>query len=79
MSRTTFYNKVKILTGLTANNYVTDFKIKKATKMLLNKDLPIQEIAFELGYVSQRYFSTVFKQQTGLTPTQYREKHEKLS
>jgi signal transduction histidine kinase/DNA-binding response OmpR family regulator len=73
MSRTTFYNKVKILTGLTANNYLIDFKIKKAKNLLQKHNLPIQEIAFELGFVSQRYFSTVFKQHTGKTPTEHRE------
>lgn len=72
MSRSSFYNKVKLVTGMSANVFLNDYRIKKAIEMLGNKDTPIVEIAMSLGFVSQRYFSTVFKQFTGKTPTQYR-------
>lgn len=72
MSRTSFYNKVKAVTGMSANVFIVDFKIKKASHMLQYQDLSINEIAMDLGFVSQRYFSTVFKQITKKTPTQYR-------
>lgn len=72
MSRTSFYTKVKIVTGMSANAFITDYKIKKAAHMLHHSDMTIQEIAMDLGFVSQRYFSTVFKQKLGKTPTQHR-------
>ena len=72
MGRTTFYNKVKAITGLSANAFIVDYKVKKAFNLLQHTDLPIIDIAMMLGFTSQRYFSTVFKQHTGTTPTQVR-------
>ena len=72
MSRSSFYNKVKVITGLSANVFLNDYKIKKATVLLRDPEIQIQEISMQLGFVNQRYFSTVFKQITGKTPTQFR-------
>lgn len=72
MSRSSFYTKVKLVTGMSANAFVTDYKIKKVIPMLRDPRKTIQEIAMQVGFVNQRYFSTVFKQMTGKTPTQYR-------
>lgn len=72
MSRTSFYTKVKLVTGMSANTFLTDYKIKKATYLLTHSELSILDIASELGFENQRYFSTVFKQITKKTPTQYR-------
>lgn len=72
MSRTSFYNKVKLVTGMSANAFVIDYKIKQAILLLHNHENTIQEISLQLGFINQRYFSTVFKQITGKTPTQYR-------
>ena len=72
MSRSSFYNKVKVITGLSANVFLNDYKIKKATLLLRDPEIQIQEISMQLGFVNQRYFSTVFKQITGKTPTQFR-------
>ena len=72
MSRTSFYNKMKIVTGMSVNVFITDYKIKRACLLLRQSNLSIQDISSQLGFVSQRYFSTVFKQVTEKTPTQYR-------
>ena len=72
MSRATFYNKVKAVTGMSANTFFIHFKIKKACLLLQNPKLSINDIALEVGFNNQRYFSTVFKQITGKTPTRYR-------
>lgn len=73
MGRTSFYTKIKAVTGLSANEFIIDLKIKRAMEMLEKSDETILEIAMKLGFVSQRYFSTVFKQNTGKTPSQYRQ------
>ncbi len=73
MSRATFYSKVKSVTGMSVNNFITNRKINRAVELLNNEALTICDIAHEVGYSNQRYFSTVFKQVTGKTPTQYRQ------
>ena len=46
---------------------------EKAIELLTHTPLSINEIADQTGFSTARYFSTVFKQHTGLSPSQYRE------
>lgn len=73
MSRTTLYSKVKVLTGLGINDYINRLRIEKATELLIHSDFNINEISDEVGFTYPRYFSTVFKQIKGVTPTQFKE------
>lgn len=75
MSRTSLYNKARILTGMGINDYINKFRTERAVWLLINTDMSITDITDEIGYTYQRYFSMMFKRSTGLTPTQYREKH----
>ncbi|MGL4851622.1 MAG: hybrid sensor histidine kinase/response regulator transcription factor [Phocaeicola sp.] len=72
MSRSSLYNKLKALTDMGVNDYITKFRIEQAIKLLMDNELPINEISDVVGFSTSRYFSTVFKQHTGLTPTQYK-------
>lgn len=72
MSRASLYNKMKQLTGMGVNEYVNKYRVTMACALLEKTDKPIADIAFETGFTSQRYFSTVFKAATGQTPTSYR-------
>ena len=47
-------------------------RVHKAKRQLMLGQRSVGEIAFELGFSSSQYFSTVFRQETGLTPTEYR-------
>jgi two-component system response regulator YesN len=51
---------------------ITQMRIKKAIQLLNATDLPIHEIAEQLGYDTQHYFSTAFKKVVGVSPNQYR-------
>lgn len=52
--------------------YLVSFRISQAKKLLEDQSLMVYEIAQLVGYSSKAYFSTVFKQHTGLTPKEYR-------
>lgn len=73
LSRTTLYRKMQSITGMGINIYVNRQKIAKAQAAMEQSDLSIAEIASSVGFADQRYFATVFKQITGLSPTRYRE------
>lgn len=73
LSRAGLYNKLKALTGMGANDYITKLRIERAAWLLKHTALSINEIADQTGFSTARYFSTVFKQQTGCSPTQYKE------
>jgi AraC-like DNA-binding protein len=47
-------------------------KLIEARQLLINTNLSISEIGYELGYNEKAYFSRVFTKKTGLTPTDFR-------
>lgn len=73
MSRAALYAKVKAIVGYGVNDFINEVKVKKAMALLKNTNIPIVEIASMLGFSSQSYFSTLFKQITKRTPTAYRQ------
>lgn len=75
MSRTSLYNKIKELTGMGANDYINRRRIDKATVLLIQSDISITEISEQVGFTYQRYFSTLFKEMKGVTPSQFRAQH----
>ena len=63
-------------TGSTILQYILDVRISHARKILINTDLPLSVVAEKVGFSSNTYFSTYFRQSTGLSPTQFRKKHK---
>lgn len=57
--------------GIPPMKYVNTIRIENA-KQALKSDTPIAQIAALVGFMEQKYFSTVFKRETGLTPSEYR-------
>jgi AraC-like DNA-binding protein len=72
MSRASLYNKMKNITGLGIIEYINKYRIAAACSLLIETGKSIVEVAFETGFTSQQYFSTVFKQATDKTPSNYR-------
>lgn len=58
--------------GMSIMAYLTQKRISKATVLLKNTDIPVQEISAKVGYLDALYFSKVFKRINKLSPTQYR-------
>lgn len=62
----------KEMTTKTPVEYVTLYRIEKASRKLLNTDMSVTAIAFSCGFNDLSYFIKTFKQIKGITPTQYR-------
>ena len=77
MSRASLYNKLKALTDMGANDYINKFRMEQAILLITGTEMSFTEIAEKVGFTTSRYFSTTFKQYTGETPTQYKEKHKR--
>lgn len=75
VSRASLYKKLKALTGMGASDYINKIRIERAIQLLTHSSLSITEIADQTGFSTSRYFSTIFKQCVGCSPTQYREEH----
>ena len=73
MSRATLYGKTKSLIGIGVGDYVARRRLEAACVLLEQTALPIQEVSARCGFSNQRYFSTVFKNAKGMTPSAWRE------
>ncbi|GGE30301.1 hypothetical protein GCM10011391_06100 [Pullulanibacillus camelliae] len=58
--------------GLNFINFLHEVRIRHACSLLLSTDMPVTDIAAEVGYQSFNTFSRVFRQRKRLTPTAYR-------
>lgn len=57
----------------TATEVIMDRAILEIKRMLTDKQLAVSEVASAVGYDDYSYFSRVFKKQTGLSPTEFRD------
>lgn len=78
VSRTTLFNKMNNLVGASTNKYIRRIRIDMAKEMLAKTNKSVGIIAEETGFSESQYFSTVFKQETGMTPSQYKDSLRKL-
>lgn len=58
--------------GMSIVEYITKTRLEMAQKILLETNLPIQEIANMVGYSDYAYFTRVFKKETGCSPRRFR-------
>ena len=59
--------------GITPTDFIRNVRLKRAAQLLANTQLPINEIADRVGFITARNFSTQFKKMYGVTPSEYRE------
>ena len=59
-------------TGYAPQKYLIMFRMKRAKQLLKDSDIPIQHVGYSVGYNDPLSFSKVFKQETGMSPTDYR-------
>lgn len=72
VSREYVSRKFKQEHGINFSDYVANVRIEKAKLLLQNPHLKLSQIAEMVGIHDVKYFSKVFKKQTGLTPNDYR-------
>ena len=73
VSRAWLSRSFKAMTGKTIKEYVTDLRISHAKDLLTQTPFPISEVAAACGYQNPLFFSRMFKQVTGVSPTEWRE------
>ena len=62
----------KAYTGFSPNQYLIELRINKAKDLLRTTNMPINEVGFEVGFQSHYYFSKLFKEKSGQTPSDWR-------
>ena len=69
---TSFIHYCKHLKNMTPLQYLTQLRLEKAVKLLLEKpEMKVINIAFECGFNSSQYFATVFRSRYKCTPREY--------
>jgi len=73
MSTSSFYQYFKERTGQTFINYLNDYRLQYAKRLLETKRMKVVAVAEVSGFGDVSYFNRYFKQKTGVTPTEYME------
>lgn len=71
MSRSSFYNKLKALTGQSPIDYIKIIRLKRAAELLKEGKYSISEIAEMTGFCDSKYFREVFKKHFNVSPSRY--------
>jgi signal transduction histidine kinase/ligand-binding sensor domain-containing protein/DNA-binding response OmpR family regulator len=77
MSQSTLYRKIKSLTGLSLTSFIRSIRLKKAAHLILNSDLNLSQISYEVGFNDYKYFKISFEKQFKCLPSKYKEKMTK--
>ncbi|HKO78829.1 MAG TPA: nickel-binding protein [Chitinophagaceae bacterium] len=71
MSKSQLYRKTIVLSGLSPNILLKEFRLDKARELLKNKRFTISQATFDSGFTSPSYFTKCFKKKFGLLPEAY--------
>jgi signal transduction histidine kinase/ligand-binding sensor domain-containing protein/DNA-binding response OmpR family regulator len=74
VSRSVFFKKLKMLTGLAPIEFIKEMRMKRAVQLIETGEFNMTQISYMVGINDPRYFSKCFKQKLNMTPTEYREK-----
>ena len=72
LSLSTFKRRFKKEFENSPTNYINDKRLEKARELLSITDLPINEVAYEVGFQDSLYFTRLFKKKIGIPPSIYR-------
>jgi len=78
MGRTVFFNKLKGLLGISPIEFIKETRIKRAAQLLETGSYNVSEVSFQIGMNDARYFSKCFKQKYGVTPSEYKNRQNKV-
>ena len=69
ISRSQLHRKLKAITDQNATDFIRDFRLEKAMEMLKNQEGLVSEVASRVGFSNEKYFSTIFKEKFGVSPS----------
>lgn len=72
LHRSHLYRKLQSITGQTPIDFMRTIRLKRAAQLLKDSRYNISEIAYMVGFNTIKYFNKYFKEEFGMTPTQYR-------
>jgi len=71
MSHSVIYKKIKFLTGMSLIEFIRDYKLKTAAKLIAELGYSVADASFQVGFADTKYFSRMFKKRFGVNPSKY--------
>lgn len=71
MSRSTFYRKLKALTGMSGSDFIRTIKLKRSAQLLKSGEYSVSMAAYDAGFNDLKHFRKSFQKQFGVTPSEY--------
>lgn len=80
-SRSTLYKKLKTLTGLNPSAFIRNIRLKAACRLMEEKGgaVRISDVSYAVGFNDPKYFSSCFRKEFGILPTEYQERFAQTS
>lgn len=72
INKSYFCNLFKKSTGTNFSNFLNNFRVEKSKKLLVDNSFSLLDVALEVGFNNQNYFTIVFKKVTNQTPSQFK-------
>ena len=79
MSRVNFYKKTLSITGKSPVELIRIVRLKRAARLLLRGEKRISEVAFECGFNDNKLLRKYFKEEYGVSPSEYSEQQEGIN
>ena len=75
LSRSAFAERFSQIVGKPPLTYLTQYRLRLATRLLIQQDLSISRVSEKVGYASETAFSQAFRRQYDVSPSQYKKEH----
>ncbi|MNW39731.1 HTH-type transcriptional activator Btr [compost metagenome] len=77
MTQSSYCRAFKKKTGMTPGQYLTKIRILKAKELMMDRKSTLRQIAVQVGYQDELYFSRIFKKTEGMSPSVYTQRKDK--
>ncbi|PWE33386.1 transcriptional regulator [Maritimibacter sp. 55A14] len=78
LTERTFMRRFRAATGFAPMEYVQTMRVEEAKHLLETTEMPVDQVAIEVGYEDPNFFRRLFKRRVGVTPARYRQRCSKL-
>ena len=75
ISRAQLHRKMKEMTGLPISEFIRNIRLEQAVRLLKEQKINVTQVAYTVGFSNLAHFSTVFRKQFGVSPTEYIEQN----
>ena len=78
ISRAQLHRKMKEMTGLPISEFIRNIRLEQAVRLLKEQKINVTQVAYTVGFSNLAHFSTVFRKQFGVSPTEYIEQNSQV-